>query len=261
MSQAIIVILAAHQLPTRDAWQAALQEHRVPLRFPHPLDLARDSGFVPVELNGHDSGFWLYRNDYSELILHYPALSKIELDAPTAFSLKFGGDFFDCASAAYAAALLIARFKAVAFDPQEAAFLSEPQLVEMAQLCQVLERPRCTIAQTRQAQKEVLSLRPKLGLVDGFFYQKPVEHILCGFLHEHGSAGGYICRFALPLYECHKFLSLNFSSRLPGDMSFWEDRNRTAKERAAEFVRRIEPYEAETYAPWWPPEIPPPVAT
>src|SRR5262249_26503812 len=77
---------------------------------------------------------------------------------------------------------------------------------------------------------------------------QPVDHILCGFLHERGSGGAYIWRYALPLYDRREFISLEFGDRLPYPQGFIQDERRTAKDEAVEFVRRIEPYEAATYA-------------
>jgi len=137
MSVSFLVILAAGQVPTGDDWKAALREHRVPLQFTHVLDFGTNSGFVPVKVNGHESGFYFGKEDYSELGRLYPALSKINLKRPAAFSFGFGGHGLECASAAYSAALLVARFN-VAFDPQGATFMSEPQLLEAARLCEQL---------------------------------------------------------------------------------------------------------------------------
>jgi len=136
MSLSLFVILAARQVPTGGAWQAALQEHRVPLQFPHVLDFAKSSGFVPVIVAGPESGFYFGKESYSELVGLYPGLSKVGLREPVAFSLGFGGHGLECASAAYSAALLVARFNAVAFDPESASRLSEQQLLEAAQLCE-----------------------------------------------------------------------------------------------------------------------------
>lgn len=102
MSLSILVILAASQVPTNIAWHAALQEHRVPLQFPHVLDFAKSSGFVPVKVNGHESGFYIGKEDYSDLILHYPALIKINLQRPVAFSLGFGGHWVPSAGGFFA---------------------------------------------------------------------------------------------------------------------------------------------------------------
>ncbi len=91
MSLSFLVILAARQVPTNDTWQGALQEHHVPLQFPYALDFAKNSGFVPVKVDGHESGFYIGKEDYSDLVRLYPALSKINQQGSVAFSLAFGG--------------------------------------------------------------------------------------------------------------------------------------------------------------------------
>jgi len=139
MSVSVLVILAAGHVPTSGAWKTALQEHHVPLQFTQVLDFGTSSGFVPVKMNGHDSGFYFGKEDFSDLVRLYPALSKVDLKGPAAFSFAFGGDGLECASASYSAALLVARFNAVAFDPQGGSFVSEQQLLEVAKTCEQLK--------------------------------------------------------------------------------------------------------------------------
>ena len=137
MPVGFLVLLAAPQVPTSDAWHAAVQEQHAPLQFPHALDFLHDSGFVPVNMGGHKAGFYFFKEDYSRVVEQYPALSKVNLQRTVAFSLEFGHGF-ECASAAYSAAVLVARFHAVAFDPQGASFMSQRQLEDAAKICEQL---------------------------------------------------------------------------------------------------------------------------
>jgi len=90
---------------------------------------------------------------------------------------------------------------------------------------------------------EVLKLVPEFGVVDGYFYEKPFGHILCGFLCDRPPSGPYICKYAFPLYDRFRFMHLGFGGRLPGADGHM-NRSRP-KEEAANFVRRIEPYRSE----------------
>ncbi len=142
MSLSVLVVLAARQVPSSGAWQAALEEHRVPIQLAQPLDFNKTFGFVAVMVAGHDSGFYFKKQIYSDLTQYYPALSNVRIDSPVAVSLQFGNPPRECAAAVYFAALLVARFNAVAFDPQAHAFRSEQQLLEAAQQCESLGEGR-----------------------------------------------------------------------------------------------------------------------
>jgi len=101
----------------------------------------------------------------------------------------------------------------------------------------------------KKFQQEVLRLRPDLRVANGYFYKCPVDQFLCGFLCEGGSGGFYIWRYALPLYDRLERPHLTFGERLPASNGYLTAAQfSNPKDRATEFVRRIEPYENATYA-------------
>jgi len=134
----LFVVLGLHSSPTGEAWQNALKEQGVPVEFSPLPNPARDTGFFPVTVLGQQSGFFFVREDYGELRGHYPALASIKLQEPVVYSLGYGGHFLECASAFYAASVLVARFGGVAFDPQEGTFMTKRQLVDAAKQCEML---------------------------------------------------------------------------------------------------------------------------
>ena len=134
MSLGLVVILAARQVPSSEIWRRALEARSVPIEFPQSLDFAHGMGFVPVRVQGKDSGVYFGRESLAELVQYYPPLSDVRLDSPVAFSLRFH-DGLECACAAYSAALLVGKFQALAFSLQVASFLSEAQLIEAAKAC------------------------------------------------------------------------------------------------------------------------------
>jgi hypothetical protein len=138
MSMQLFVVLALHSSPTGEAWQNALKEQGVPLQFSALPDPARDTGFVPLTVLGQPSGFYFLRENYGELRGLYPALARVKLQEPVVYSLGYGGHFLECASAFYAASVLVARFGGVAFEPQGGSFMTERQLVDAAKLCEGL---------------------------------------------------------------------------------------------------------------------------
>lgn len=95
---------------------------------------------------------------------------------------------------------------------------------------------------------EVLKLMPNFSVSGSYFYQHPVDHILCGFLCEDPPSGPYIWSYSFPLYDRFKRLHLGFGSRLPGADAHMETKHGTPKEQAEEFVMRIQPHLSEVAA-------------
>jgi len=94
-------------------------------------------------------------------------------------------------------------------------------------------------------EKNVLKFKPSWGVVEGYFYTRPVRHILCGFACERVREGAYIWRFALPLYDHLDSLTLNFGERVANSGKLMISGQ--VETAAEEFVRRIGPFETETY--------------
>ena len=94
---------------------------------------------------------------------------------------------------------------------------------------------------------EVLKLAPDLSVVGHYFYMKPVDHIMGGFLCERPSTTAFFWKYAFPLYVPFNFLHLGFGDRLPRPEGIMPVKRGPgmAKEVAKEFVKRIEPYKAE----------------
>ena len=92
---------------------------------------------------------------------------------------------------------------------------------------------------------EVLRLAPEFSVVDVYFYEKPVGHILCGFVCEMPPSGACIWTYALPLYDRFEFLHLTFGGRLPPPDGFIDVKGLSDKEIAEKFVARIQPYRSE----------------
>ena len=94
----------------------------------------------------------------------------------------------------------------------------------------------------------VRKLAPNMNVVDHYFFEPPVDHILRGFLCEKPSSAAYFWMFAFPLYDNFKFLHLGFAKRLPGTDGFLELERGGDKEIAIEFVNRMARYRDESMA-------------
>jgi hypothetical protein len=54
----VFVILAMSQAPDSGAWQTALTAHHIPVHFSQSFDVAQHSGFIPLTVEGRESGFY-----------------------------------------------------------------------------------------------------------------------------------------------------------------------------------------------------------
>jgi hypothetical protein len=92
--------------------------------------------------------------------------------------------------------------------------------------------------------REVFRLRPDLREHSGHFYVVPVGHILCGYVFEQISDVAYIWHYSLPLYDRVEAIVLTFGDRLAGPDGTMTLTAGEPSAVAAEFVRRIKPYDA-----------------
>jgi hypothetical protein len=135
MSMELFVIFALNKTPTFDLWQSELEASRAPVQFAQKVDLKQHSGFLPMKVQGRDSGFFLLRPSYSELAMYYPALDQLKQENLIVYSLGYGGHFDECASAFYSAAALVAMSDGTAFEPQGGQFMSKEELIEAGSTC------------------------------------------------------------------------------------------------------------------------------
>jgi len=135
MSMELFVIFALSKSPTFDLWQSELEASRSPAQFSQKVDLQQHTGFLPMKVQGRDSGFFLLRESYSDLAANYPALRQLKQEDPIVYSLGYGGDFNECAAAFYSAAALVSMSNGKAFEPQGGQFMSKEELIEAASHC------------------------------------------------------------------------------------------------------------------------------
>jgi hypothetical protein len=135
MSMELFVIFALSKSPTFDLWQSELKTSQSPAQFAQKVDLQQHTGFLPMKVQGRNSGFFLLRDSFSDLAAHYPALRQLKQEDSTVYALGYGGDFDECASAFYSAAALVALSDGKAFEPQGGVFMSKEELIAAASQC------------------------------------------------------------------------------------------------------------------------------
>jgi hypothetical protein len=107
------------RVPDRVAWQAAIDQTRVDLKLDPTLDVGRDEGFLPCELNGKSSGFELSLVPAAEVLGSYPSLKTSVGARLHAMCFRWGGDLVECACVLAATLGLVRGFKGVAYYPSD----------------------------------------------------------------------------------------------------------------------------------------------
>jgi hypothetical protein len=135
MSMELFVILAATNAPDVDAWNKSLAAASVPVVF-ESADLTHHSGFLPATLRARKTGLFFLRDSYPELAAHYPAVAAINVQQPIVYSLGYGADLQEAATAFYAASVLVSRYGGTAFEPQGGIVMDARALLEAAEECE-----------------------------------------------------------------------------------------------------------------------------
>jgi hypothetical protein len=130
----LFVLLALDAPPDTAQWQKAIAASHSPLRLQGAVRLSEHTGFLPAQLDGAKSGFYLSFPPLGELEGDYSAVKLKGLKGGKVFALSYALPG-ECASAFYAAEALVAGFNGVAFDPQADMFLSADDLKSAANLC------------------------------------------------------------------------------------------------------------------------------
>ena len=135
MSMELFVILAATNAPDVDALNKSLAAASVPVIF-ESADLSHHTGFLPAALRDKKTGIYFLRDSYPELAAHFPAVAALKVEKPVVYSLGYGGDWFEAATAFYSASVLVSKYGGTAFDPQGGIVMDAEALLEAARQCE-----------------------------------------------------------------------------------------------------------------------------
>ena len=128
MTMVMFALFPEGQLPSRDAWQEAIDELGFELELEEGLDLERDSGFRPMTLGGRPGGGCeLFVEDRlqetSEAFRGAPSTAR-------ALAFRWSSRFSEGASATAAAAALAYRFQVPIYDDWKKGFTTVHDLLE-----------------------------------------------------------------------------------------------------------------------------------
>lgn len=119
MSVELHVLLRRAQLPDAAQWQAEIDRLGFDVRLDPDFNAATHSGYLPVTLNGGDSGFEFDVGPASEIAETYPDCVQLSGGRDCSANFCWGGDLDELACAMIASAALARLCDGVWFDPQE----------------------------------------------------------------------------------------------------------------------------------------------
>lgn len=128
----LLVLFAVGDAPDFQEWNDALSNRSISVSITEETDLSTHSGFLPMRLEGDDTGLYFLIEDYEEVALNIPTLREVSIDEPVVYSLGFGGDLLEGAVVFYSASALTAEFNGMAFDTQGGGFMKADELLEAA---------------------------------------------------------------------------------------------------------------------------------
>ncbi|GAA5218771.1 hypothetical protein ACFSJ3_15970 [Corallincola platygyrae] len=130
MSLDLFLFLAGDAPLNTDRLNEAAQKFNPIAVYERNVDLGTHSGFLPVILDGRETGVETYKISYSELAEYLPPNEDIDPENTIVIQFRWGGDANEGATALYTAALYSATYQGVAFDPMSNMYLGADQLMQ-----------------------------------------------------------------------------------------------------------------------------------
>lgn len=123
MSNELLAFIAKSKVPTKDAWQAAINECGFDLRLDPEMKPIEDSAFSPATLMGKESGVEIYYEGDPEFLNEHSSIRK---GRDYCVIFRWGGDMGECACASIASYALAKKFDAiVSYEGEEPAGLED----------------------------------------------------------------------------------------------------------------------------------------
>lgn len=128
-----IYAFSDRQLGSIAEWQAAIDADLFDVKLDSSRLFADLSGFLPVQVDGRQSGFECDHFDATEMIEDLIG-QGFEFNRPWKYLLafRFGGDQYECTSASLAAASYVRATDGVLFDGEEGEFYPPQGVLEYA---------------------------------------------------------------------------------------------------------------------------------
>ena len=119
MSLELHIFIQDSQVPSRDAWQQAIEEAGFPTVLEPTLDLRRDTGFRPTTYKDQATGYEFYLEPAASILEAYPHITEQVGSRDMCATFRWGGDLVECAAAISSAAVLTKLADGIYFYPDD----------------------------------------------------------------------------------------------------------------------------------------------
>jgi hypothetical protein len=137
MAVELLLVFALGAPPSGAALQAALDREpdSVHIANASSLNLAQQTGFLPVTYRSFATGFYVYQSSPEEFLTSHPDVKGRRGPIQAVLSFQVSGDPGECVAAMRVAYVLANDFGAEAFDPQGGVFMTVENLRSVALAC------------------------------------------------------------------------------------------------------------------------------
>ncbi len=119
MSVELHIFMQDSRVPTRDAWQQAIEQLGFPVVLEPSLDPRHDTGYRPTSFRGQPTGFEFYLEAAAGVLSSYSHVVPRVGDREKCATFRWGGDLKECGAALSAAAALAQITDGVYFYPDD----------------------------------------------------------------------------------------------------------------------------------------------
>jgi len=119
MALELHIFMQDSRVPSRDAWQQAIEQLGFPAALEPSLDLRRDTGFRPTSFRGQSTGFEFALEPAADILSSYSHIAPKVGSRGKCATFRWGGDIAECGAALSAAAALTKLTDGIYFYPDD----------------------------------------------------------------------------------------------------------------------------------------------
>jgi hypothetical protein len=119
MSLELHIFMPDSRVPSREAWQQAIEQLGFPTVLYPTLDVRKDTGFSPTTYKGQSTGFEFSLEPAADILSSYSHIAPQVGSRDKCATFRWGGDLAECAASLSAAAALTKLTDGIYFYPDD----------------------------------------------------------------------------------------------------------------------------------------------
>ena len=130
MSLELHIFMPDSRVPSREAWQQAIEQLGFPTVLDPTLDVRKDTGFSPTTYKGQSTGFEFSLDPAADILSSYSHITPQVGSRDQCATFRWGGDMTECAASLSAAAALTKLTDGIYFYPDDDIIYGADEAVE-----------------------------------------------------------------------------------------------------------------------------------